>query len=211
MYTCASCQVAACRYHQGEKPKNCPCLDTDIIDRSVELLQQEENLAIARNSAMTEAEGYGRLTRLQEIILFCQKMGYKKIGLAFCVGLRREAEIFSRVLRNWGLEVHSVVCKCGDVPKMKAMGLTLEQTVRQDPQETMCNPIGQALLLAEDKTDFNIMLGLCVGHDTLFMKYSEAPATVFAVKDRVLVHNPIAAVYAADYYYKNKLTPPEKK
>jgi len=25
----------------------------------------------------------------------------------------------------------------------------------------------------EEKTDFNIIVGLCVGHDSLFIKYSE--------------------------------------
>ena len=68
----------------------------------------------------------------------------------------------------------------------------------------MCNPIAQAELFNQQKTDFNIDLGLCVGHDTLFFKYSEAPVTVFAVKDRVLAHNPLGAIYLADSYYEDK-------
>lgn len=39
----------------------------------------------------------------------------------------------------------------------------------------------------------------------LFVKYSEAPITVFAVKDRVLAHNPLGVIYQADSYYKDKL------
>jgi uncharacterized metal-binding protein len=66
----------------------------------------------------------------------------------------------------------------------------------------MCNPVLQALTVNEEKTDFNILLGLCVGHDSLFLKYAEAPCTVLAVKDRVLVHNPLAAVYNIDLYYR---------
>lgn len=69
----------------------------------------------------------------------------------------------------------------------------------------MCNPIGQALYLNKEEVDFNILLGLCVGHDTLFIKYAEAPITVFAVKDRVLCNNPLGAIYQADGYYKKKL------
>ncbi|HHT71048.1 MAG TPA: DUF1847 domain-containing protein, partial [Firmicutes bacterium] len=69
------------------------------------------------------------------------------------------------------------------------------------------NPIGQAMALNKSQTDLNIILGLCVGHDTLFIKYSQAPVTVLAVKDRVLGHNPMAALYLADSYYKNKLYP----
>ena len=75
----------------------------------------------------------------------------------------------------------------------------------------MCNPIGQAIFLNEAKTELNIILGLCVGHDSLFIKYSKAPVTVFAVKDRVLGHNPLAVIYQAEAYYKNKLFPPKDK
>ena len=69
----------------------------------------------------------------------------------------------------------------------------------------MCNPIGQAKFLSAAKTELNILLGLCVGHDSLFIKHSDAPVTVFAVKDRVLGHNPLAAIYLAEGYYKKKL------
>jgi uncharacterized metal-binding protein len=34
------------------------------------------------------------------------------------------------------------------------------------------------------------------------LKYLEAPATVFAVKDRLLAHNPLAAIYMYDSYYR---------
>ena len=51
------------------------------------------------------------------------------------------------------------------------------------------------------KVQFNILLGLCVGHDSLFFKYAEAPTTVLAVKDRVTGHNPLAAVYLLESYY----------
>jgi uncharacterized metal-binding protein len=43
-----------------------------------------------------------------------------------------------------------------------------------------------------------------VGHDTLVLKYLEKPATVLAVKDRVTGHNPLAAIYMAEGYYKKK-------
>jgi uncharacterized metal-binding protein len=66
----------------------------------------------------------------------------------------------------------------------------------------MCNPVYQAKLLNDEKVDLNVLLGLCVGHDSLFFKYGEAPTTVLAVKDRVTGHNPLAAIYLADSYYK---------
>ena len=66
----------------------------------------------------------------------------------------------------------------------------------------MCNPILQAKMLNHAKTDLNVVVGLCVGHDSLFYKYSEALTTTAVTKDRVLGHNPAAALYTADSYYK---------
>ena len=74
----------------------------------------------------------------------------------------------------------------------------------------MCNPIGQALFLNKEKTDLNILFGLCVGHDTLAIKHMEAPVTVLVVKDRVTGHNPIAAIYNAQSYFEKRLTPEDK-
>lgn len=55
---------------------------------------------------------------------------------------------------------------------------------------------------AQAGTHFNIMLGLCIGHDSLFLKFVEGLTTVFAVKDRVTGHNPIAALYTSKSYYQ---------
>jgi uncharacterized metal-binding protein len=66
----------------------------------------------------------------------------------------------------------------------------------------MCNPIFQAKLLNHSNTQFNIVLGLCVGHDALFFQHAQAPTTVLAVKDRVTGHNPLAAIYLVDSYYR---------
>ncbi|MDP6393912.1 MAG: hypothetical protein QF466_00465 [Desulfobacterales bacterium] len=48
---------------------------------------------------------------------------------------------------------------------------------------------------------FFIMRIYC-GHDSLFLRYSKAPCTVLAVKDRLLGHNPLAAIYNIDSYYR---------
>ncbi len=65
----------------------------------------------------------------------------------------------------------------------------------------MCNPIYQAKIVNDQKVDFNILMGLCVGHDSLVLKYIDAPVTILAVKDRLMGHNPLAAVYNLDSYY----------
>jgi uncharacterized metal-binding protein len=57
----------------------------------------------------------------------------------------------------------------------------------------------------------NILLGLCVGDDTLFIKHSKAPVTVLAVKDRVLAHNPLGALYTARNMYPRLKTQRPRK
>ena len=71
--------------------------------------------------------------------------------------------------------------------------------------EALCNPVLQARLLNKEKTDLNVIIGLCVGHDSLFIKYSKAPVTTLITKDRVLGHNPAAALYTSGFYYKRLL------
>ena len=83
-----------------------------------------------------------------------------------------------------------------------------EETIQRGTNETMCNPIFQAKLLNHEKSDFNIVLGLCVGHDSLFFQHAHAPTTVLAVKDRVTGHNPLAAIYLSDTYFR-KIRHPE--
>lgn len=195
-YTCAYCQKHSCHKNDLENaPKNCPSLDEEQKE-IVKLYQEKENYDIAKASSKIVMEDYGGKTRLKEMIDFAHEMGYQKIGLAFCVGLSKEADVFNRILVKNGFDVDSLICKLGSVSR-KEIGIT-------NCDVPMCNPIAQAKYLNDQKTDFNIVLGLCVGHDTLFFKYSEAPVSVFAVKDRVLAHNPLGAVYLADSYYEDK-------
>ena len=66
--------------------------------------------------------------------------------------------------------------------------------------ERMCNPAGQAEKLDAAGCELNVIVGLCVGHDSLFIRHSKAPVTILTAKDRVLGHNPIAAIYTAGSY-----------
>lgn len=203
MYTCAMCKNHHCRTGALEKaPLNCPCNEEQ--EKFLELYSDEENKKLAYCAALTEAEGYGRKTRLEEIIDFAQKCNYKKLGLAFCLGLSKEANVVCKILMDHGFEVESIICKCGSIPK-EFLGLNDSEKLKPGTHEPMCNPIEQAEFLNKAQVEFNIILGLCVGHDSLFIKYAKAPVTIFAVKDRVLAHNPLGAIYLSDGYYKNKL------
>lgn len=205
MYTCDACTKHVCRTGDlTDAPLNCPCRDLEKVEDIKKFYLEKENMMLAHESALVEAEGYCQQTRVEEIINFAKKCGYKKLGVAFCVGLAKEAKVFASILRHHGFEVESVICKSGSIPK-SFIEISNEEQVRPCTYEPMCNPIGQAKFLSAAKTDLNILLGLCVGHDSLFIKHSDAPVTVFAVKDRVLGHNPLAAVYLAEGYYKKKL------
>jgi len=176
-------------------PKNCPSIDVKM-EEIKEIYKEHVNFKISKAAALVVSEGYCEKTRLEEIMDFANKCEFENIGIAFCIGLANEAKVLSKVLKHNGFTVNSVICKNGGLSKDF---LDIKSNV------PMCNPIGQAKFLNETKTDLNILLGLCVGHDSLFIKYSEAPITVFAVKDRVLAHNPLAVIYQADSYYKDKL------
>jgi len=65
----------------------------------------------------------------------------------------------------------------------------------------MCNPIAQARLMNQAKTDFNILMGLCVGHDSLFLKYVKGLTTVLASRQGN-GSQPMAALYTSNHYYR---------
>ena len=75
------------------------------------------------------------------------------------------------------------------------------EQIRPGRHESLCNPVSQAELLNGSGCEFNVVLGLCVGHDSLFYRYSDGLATALVTKDRVLAHNPIGALQLADSYY----------
>ncbi len=203
MYTCSSCTLHTCEKPEvGTYPKNCPVLNKE---RMAEIsTEYEPFMGFFTACAKVEAEGYCQWPRLRETIELCKKMGYKKIGLGFCAGFRAEAKIVENLLRSHGFQVSSAVCKVGGLDK-EEFGLPSECKINPGGYEPVCNPIGQAELLNDDETDFNIVLGLCVGHDSLFLKHSKALATVLVAKDRVMAHNPCGAIYTANGYCKTKL------
>ena len=165
--------------------------------------RKPENHDFYLTSTAIEYLGYCRWPRLREVAEFAKRMGYTRLGMGFCVGLHKEAAMVDRILRQQGFEVVSVACKTGSIPKVE-VGYSEEMLLRPGTREVMCNPIAQAQLLNQAETQFNICLGLCVGHDSLFYKYCDAPVTTLVAKDRVTGHSPAAAIYCADSYFKTR-------
>lgn len=187
---CAKCNHSKC-YVEGQ---NCTKITTDDVKNAY----KDENLKIMKAAACTEGRFYNNLTRLEETVEFCKLMSYKKIGMAFCIGLKQEAKVIEEYFSKF-FEVETVCCKVCGVAKEN---LELEQ-VKPGVRETMCNPLIQAKILADKNVEFCVSVGLCVGHDALFMGACTVPVSCLVAKDRVLAHNPLGAVYSR--YWRKKL------
>lgn len=215
---CARCSFKIadrlCREAQGKAPDFCPTANLEELrDRSLDKYRNDTDLhEFAKQASIQESSGYGNReqgyqhvrpikSRIEEIIEFSERMNYQRLGMAFCIGLRKEAQAIEKLFDSRGFEMVSVVCKVGRSSK-ENIGIDRAEQIDPEQEEAMCNPVLQAMVLNREKTDFNILLGLCVGHDSLFFKYSDALCTVLAVKDRLLGHNPLAAVYNLDSYYR---------
>jgi uncharacterized metal-binding protein len=215
---CARCQFATqdrlCMQADGKSPTFCPTQNYgEIIDKALEELKKPEILEFARQASIQEGDGYANRElgydqvkpvkpRILETIEFARRMDYQRLGLVFCIGLVKEAKVVEKLLSAEGFKVVSALCKVGREPK-ETLGVRDDQKIRIGCFESMCNPIAQAFVMNTEKTEFNIVVGLCVGHDSLFLKYSDAPCTVLAAKDRLLGHNPLAAIYTIDSYYRS--------
>jgi uncharacterized metal-binding protein len=208
---CADCPatVRACRTGEAavRGPGFCPTkIDAATQARARAKYNDAETARMARVAALVESAGYCKWPRVQEVIEYARRMGWHKIGIATCSGLLDMANVLAGILQSHGLEVISVACKNGSIPK-EELGIADAEKVRPGNFEAACNPIAQAELLNAHGSEFNVVLGLCVGHDSLFFRHAKAPTTVLVAKDRVLGHNPAAALLLADTYYSQLYGP----
>lgn len=206
--SCVDCGRRACNTGEPEKyPDFCPTKSTDPadIDRVRETYCDGGiDSELTMLSMGIDSDFYCRYTRVEETVAFAHRMGAKKIGIAFCIALADEARIFAEVARKNGLEVVGVICKVGSIDKTE-VGFEDERKHKPGGHEPVCNPITQAEYLEKAGSELNILIGLCVGHDSIFYRHSKVPVTTLCVKDRVLGHNPLAAIYTAKTFYKDKL------
>ncbi|MFX1391200.1 MAG: DUF1847 domain-containing protein [Promethearchaeota archaeon] len=192
--------------------ENCPMIvNSDIEKEALDLYKTNESVKkTTREASIVEASGYLIWPRLKDTIEFAKGMDFKKIGLAFCIGLRREAKKIAEILNKYGFEVVSVCCKTGSIPKID-LGIPKDFTVVSKTGHPLgsvsCNPVAQALLLNNVKTDLNLIIGLCVGHDITFTQLSKAPVSTLIAKDRSNPHSPAAVLYTpyGDSYFAKDL------
>jgi len=174
---CGKCKKMDCYLEQKE------C--TGIKEEILELYTDPEKQKMMEAAIGLESEDGRLLTRVEEIVKFADRMGYKHLGIAFCAGCSREGASLHKLLEN-SFKITSVCCS--------VCGIGIKDVLPDCPDEgnrkVICNPLGQAEILNRAETELNIVVGLCVGHDILFARSSHAPTTTLVVKDRVLVNNP---------------------
>jgi uncharacterized metal-binding protein len=200
--TCFKCDsVSQCTIGKPNKElDNCPMkVSPEITKKAMELYKRDEFIKKSTNVAsIVEAKGYMLWPRLKDTIEYAKGMGFKKIGLASCVALQKETERTAEILLNYGFEVCSVCCKTGSINKLN-VGVPKEYSMMSKTGYPIgfvtCNPVAQALILNKAKTDLNLIVGLCVGHDINFTRLSDAPVTTFIAKDRSSPHNPATDLY----------------
>ena len=187
---CAYCSTKEC--YQG---KDC----FGYARKSKEAFETDDRARrLSEVATSIESDGYMKWCRVYEVMEFARRMDFKRIGIAFCVGMGEEAKRLQEILESEGFEVVSVCCKMGGIMK-EEMGF---KKIKPERKEAICNSIGQAMALNDAGTELNLIVGLCVGHDVVFSMYSKAPVTTVIVKDRVLAHNPAGALYSG-YYRRN--------
>jgi uncharacterized metal-binding protein/predicted Fe-Mo cluster-binding NifX family protein len=175
---CVECQDKICL--RGMYCRRCP-MDAVAGELKGEIRQSlEVSLDISLEPERT-------LCRIAELVYYCQGMNYRHIGLAFCTELESESTTIARLLRRF-FKVTPVCCKVG--------GIEADLDSTREGGVVHCNPVGMAHILNRAETEFNVILGLCMGCDATFAQLSLAPTTTLFVKDRLLANNPIGAVYS---------------
>lgn len=123
--------------------------------------------------------------RIEEILNFARGMNFKRLGIAHCITFSYEAQVLEEYFSKH-FEVYTVDCKYGRITKKEILG--------GEGQRILCNPVGQADFLNEHKTELNISMGLCVGHDMIFSKQSNGYVTNLFDKDFTNNNNPAKAI-----------------
>jgi len=178
-------------------PEYCQANDFLIdLRNSTKEYTEPESLALYKAASMVGQHNGGMTPRIKEALLLCQELQLSKIGFGACTAMEWEFGYIKKLFAEAGFKVFAASCQIGRVSAEYRGVPEVNECIR-----SACNPIGQAKVLNSIGTELNFILGLCMGHDILFTKYSEAPVSTLIVKDRVTGNNPAAALYG---YHRRK-------
>ena len=161
------------------------------IQTAKALYAEPEVVDIYTAACVVGKKNDGYRPRIEEALDFAREMKFSRVGFAVCVAFGRELEVIRRLFEQAGIEVFSAGCQIGRISATDRGLPHLEAY----PDNSPCNPIAQAAILNKEETQLNYIIGLCMGHDILFTRYSKAPVSTLIVKDRLLANNPAAAIY----------------
>ena len=115
--SCVDCGTKGCDGKGAKRPDFCLTdnMPEGLLEDSLSHYAEGEEADILRTAATVEHDGYLRWCRVQETIEFARRMGYRRIGIATCVGLLNESRTLARILRSHGFEVFGAGCKAGMV------------------------------------------------------------------------------------------------
>jgi uncharacterized metal-binding protein len=179
---CTNCSAKSCRESEscGNEKFERKAIVSDY--------HKSGNQKILQAAASLVDNGKARsLSRLQEIIVFIKTMDYKKVGMAYCYGMEKDAKLVKKMFKAAEIRLHTVSCTVGAVNQNAI-------NVNSCTEKVSCNPLGQAEQLNGEEVDFVIIMGICLGHDILLQRNLKADFTTFVVKDRVFLHAPIKAL-----------------
>lgn len=173
-------------------PPTCPArLHQDVMDEARRLCRD------AGTDAGRLWRAFGRLigtggaakSRVEHVVDFARSLGEGRIGIASCLRYIEDARFLRRLLRSEGFDAPVVLCKVG--------GWGVEDVgVDKDTDWIVCNPTGQALILNKLGCGVQMTLGLCMGHEMIFNKYSSGYVTNLYVKEKISEERPRDTVRA---------------
>jgi len=205
---CHECKMQLCRVDRGHEsyPEGIPswCVAGtyhDVLEKAKAEYATPSTRDIYMAAGKTTAKGYMKWPRIKEAIEFSKELRVKKVGLASCMSFIIELRQISELFVGAGFEVIGPACMLGRVdPRERGIS---EEFYAEWGYYLYCNPIAQAEIMNHLGTDLNFIIGLCMGHDILFTKYSKAPVSTLIVKDKVLGNNPSAAL--SSWFYRDPL------
>jgi uncharacterized metal-binding protein len=179
---CTNCQPKTCR-----ESESCGIEKFDNAEVIIDYQKPQNQKILQAAASLVDNGKAGTLSRLQETIVFIKGMGYKKIGLAYCYGMEKEAKLLKKIFKAVGIRLRAVSCTVGGIRQNE---INMSSCI----EKVSCNPLGQARELNDEGVDFVIIMGICLGHDILLQRNLKSDFTTIVVKDRVFGNAPLKAI-----------------
>ena len=147
--------------------------NTETLEEAAKVYDEPSMRSLARASAKVEAGGNLKWTRVEDTVEFAHEMGYKKLGIACCIGLKREAAVLESILKENGFSVVSAICKTGGVGKEK-LGMEESEKIHPGSFEAMCNPVVRqccSTMLDLNSTLFSVSVLVMIPYSTSHQRH----------------------------------------